>query len=235
MPQINLDKYKGKTLDDEMLSSVLADIAAIVDPLEARALKAEDKARKAAQESIEGRKGKDAVIAKALEKLGIESQDDLDSLPDAKGQAEAIKQYEAKLRRAEREGADAKKAFDELNTRYRTERRDRALVEAVSKHQFVDADDARHLLSARLREEGDEFLVSTPDGKLVPLDDGAAWLAKTKPHLVRPAGSQAQGSGFKGGNASGNAGKTITEAEFAALPPARRAAVMADGYQLAAA
>ena len=102
MPQINLDKYKGKTLDDEMLSSVLADIAAIVDPLEARALKAEDKARKAAQESIEGRKGKDAVIAKALEKLGIESQDDLDSLPDAKGQAEAIKQYEAKLRRAER-------------------------------------------------------------------------------------------------------------------------------------
>ena len=64
----------------------------------------------ARNESITGRKklkddlaAAQALAAKALEKLGVESADDLDTLPDAKGQGEALKQFETKLKRAERE------------------------------------------------------------------------------------------------------------------------------------
>ena len=41
------------------------------------------------------------------EKLGLDSLDDLDSPPDAKGAAEAAKQYEAKTKRLERQLAEA--------------------------------------------------------------------------------------------------------------------------------
>lgn len=200
---IDLDKFKGKTLDSETLAEVLAVVNAHADPLEARALKAEDKARKAAQESIDGRKGKDSIIAKALERLGIDSPDDLDSLPDAKGQAEATKQIDAKLKRVERELADKAKAFDELIGKYNSERRERAIAEQVAKHPFIDAEDVRALVSGRLKEEGDELLFSGPDGKTVPLADGVAWMAKTKTHLVRPAGGGASGSGFRPAHGGG--------------------------------
>lgn len=228
---LSLDAYKGKMLDDETLSALLADVAKLVEPLEARALKAEDKARKAAQESIEGRKGKDALIAKALEKLGIESPEDLDNLPDAKGQAEALKQFEAKLKRSERDLAERTKSLEEITTRYSTERRERAISEQVSKHSFIDADDVRALVGARLKEEGDELLFAGPDGQLMPLADGVAWLAKAKPHLVQPAGG-AQGSGFKGSKGSPGALR-MTRAQFEALPPKERAkAATTDGFVL---
>lgn len=227
---MKLDDFKGKTLDGETLTQLAAAIAAHTETLSTRAETAEAKARKAAQESIDGRKGKDAIIAKALEKLGIDSADDLDAMPDAKGQAEANKQNEAKLTRAQRELADKGKAFDELSGRYSTERRERAIAEHVGKHPFIDSDDVRALVSARLKQEGDDLLFTTADGKLVPLADGVAWIAKTKPHLVRPAGDGAQGSGFKGTKAGD--GKAMARAAFDALKPAERAKAMADGFSL---
>ena len=45
-----------------------------------------------------------------MEKLGIESADELDSMPDAKGQGDALRQLQTTLKRAERrrdENADA--------------------------------------------------------------------------------------------------------------------------------
>lgn len=228
---LDLDKFKGKTLDGETLSALESAITSHTDALEARATKAEEKARAAAKESIEGRKGKDAIIAKALEKLGIESADELDDLPDSKGQAEAVKQYEAKLKRAERDLAEKSKALDELGAKYAGEKRERAIAQAVAKHPFIDADDARALIGSRVRQEGDDFLFEGEGGKLVPLDDGAAWFAKTKAHLVRPAGDGSQGSGFKGNN-EGRGLKTLTRSAFDALDPSAKAAAIKERVQI---
>lgn len=227
---MKLDDFKGKTLDGETLAKLSDAIAAHTEALTTRAETAEAKARKASQESIDGRKGKDAILVKALEKLGIDSADDLDALPDAKGQAEAIKQFEAKLTRAQRELADKAKALDELSGRYSTERRERAIAEQVGKHPFIDSDDVRALVSARLKQEGDDLLFTAADGKLVPLADGVAWIAKTKPHLVRPAGDGAGGSGFKGTKADGS--KVMDRAAFDALKPAERAKAVSDGFSI---
>ncbi len=213
---MNLDKYKGKTLDSETLTALAAEIEASAQALEDRAATAEDKARKAAQESISGRKGKDAIIAKALEKLGIDNPDDLDNLPDSKGQADALKQYETKVKRLERDLGDKTTAFDEVSGRYASERRARAIAEVVSKHPFIDSEDASALIGGRVKQEGEDLLFASPDGKLVPLADGVAWFAKNKPHLVRAEGTQGQGSGFKGQRESAGS-KTYTREQFEGL------------------
>lgn len=195
---MNLDAYKDK-IDSETLAALSADLAKHTDALESRALKAEDKARKAAQESIEGRKGKDALLAKALEKLGIESPDDLDSLPDAKGQAEALKQYEIKLKRAERERDESRQSLTELSGRYQAEKRERAIAEQIGKHAFADPDVARAVIHANVVQDGEELLFVSGDGLKVPLADGVAGLVKAKPVLLKPADNGGTGSGFKGG------------------------------------
>ncbi len=229
---MNLDKFKGKTLDGETLAALTEAISAHVSTFEERAVAAEDKARKAAKESIEGRKGKDEVIRKALEKLGIESAEELDNLPDAKGQADAMRQAETRLKRLERDLADKTKAFDELQGKYTGERRERAIAEAVAKHPFIDPDDARALIGGRVVQEGDDLLFNGPDGKAVPLADGVAWFAKTKTHLVRAQGNDGGGSGFKGSRQDGGGARQITRAEFDAMSPGDRSAALKGGAQL---
>lgn len=227
---MNLDAYKDK-IDSETLAALSADIAKHTETLETRALKAEDKARKAATESIEGRKGKDALIAKALEKLGIDSPDDLDSLPDAKGQAEALKQYEIKLKRAERERDEAKQSATEVTGRYQAEKRERAIADQLSKHPFADPDVARAVISQGLKQDGDELFFIGADGLHVPLADGVAGLVKSKPVLLKPADNGGTGSGFKGGTGGKPGGsKSITAKEFEALAPKERSKAIADGY-----
>lgn len=228
---MDLSQYRGKTLDDDTISALTAEIEKHTDTLNTRTLKAEEKARKATNESIEGRKGKDALIQKAFEKLGIESPEDLDGLPDLKGQADAARQLEVALKRAQREAAEAAKARDEITAKYTGERRERAIAEAVGRQPFIDLEDARALVSARLHQEGEDLLFRGPDGALVPLGDGVAWLAKTKPHLVKPSGEQTGGSGFKGGSSKA-APKSMKQSDFNALPPKDRAKAMSDGYTL---
>jgi hypothetical protein len=233
---MDIETLKGKTLDDKLH----ADLVAHVTGLKSAAETADDKARKAAKESIDGRKTLKAERDAAFEKLGVSSLDELEALPDAKGQADAVKQFEAKLKKAERELADKSKALDELGTKFSSERRERAIAQAAAKHPFIDADDARMLIGARVRQEGDEFMFEGEGGKLVPIDDGAAWLAKTKTHLVKPAGGSAGGSGFKGnqGSAQANpwAAKTFNVTEQVRLKqadPALAERLKADAQQQA--
>lgn len=196
---LSLDKWKSK-IDSATLSEIAAAVEAETEALEARATKAEEKARTAAKESIDGRKGLKARLDRMAELLGVEPDADLDSLPDPKGQAEAAKQFEAKLKRAERELADERKALGELKSRYSAEKRERAIAELVSKHPFADADIARDVIAQRVREEGDELLFTGEGGKLMPLTDGVAALVKLKPSLLKAAGTEGgQSSGFKGG------------------------------------
>lgn len=200
---MDLDKFKGKTLDDSLLNELKAGM----DELTTRAETAEGKATKAQKESIDGRKQLKAERDAAFERLGVGSMDELDALPEAKGQAEALKQVEAKVKKLEKDLAEKDQAHQELNGKYAAERKQRAIAQAVAKHEFIDAEDASLHLERRIKEDGDELKFETADGKLVPLADGAAWLAKTKPHLVKAAGAGGGSGNRPAGTKSGEAPK----------------------------
>lgn len=218
------------TLKDKLDGATLDKLRAHVEDLTSRAEKAEDKARTAASESINGRKTLKATLDKAFEKLGISSADELDSLPDGKGAGEAAKQLESQIKKLTRERDEAIAGRDEATGKVKTMTRSAVLAEALQPHKFKHPADVQALLAPRLVEDGDELRFRTDDGKLVPVKDGAAWFAKTRPDYIEAAGGDGGGSGFKG--AGGGSGKTMTQTEFNSLKPAERAKRMADGYSL---
>lgn len=218
---MDLDSLKGKTLDDKLHGELVAHVAELAAQ--------RDAARK---ESIDGRKGKDqkikdleARLSAVAEWAGIEPDADLAALPAPKGQADAAKQYEAKLARLTRERDDALKLNGEMDGKLRGMRRDAAIAGALDGFRFKNPADVRVLIERHVQEEGDELLFKTDDGKLVPLKEGAAWFAKTRPDYVHPADAGGAGSGFKGSGA-GNGGSGKNESgSFVGDPAARAAAI----------
>lgn len=215
---MNLDELKD-ALGDEKHKALVAFVGDLTGQ--------RDTARK---ESIEGRKSLKSQVEKlttlnkkAFERLGVESEEELDELPEQKGQAEAVKQLGAKVKRLERELGEANTARETLAQARTKDRRDALIAQAVAKHGFVNAEDAATLLGARLKTEGEEFMFETEGGKLVPLDEGVAWFAKSRPNLVKAQGGP--GSGYREGGDKGGQ-KTMKRADFEQLPPADRAAVM---------
>ncbi|MCC0042771.1 MAG: hypothetical protein H6880_11400 [Rhodobiaceae bacterium] len=191
----------------------------------------------ARSESINGRKklrddlaAAQALAAKAMEKLGVDSADDLETLPDAKGQGEAIKQFETRLKRAERERDEAKAAAEAASGKWRGSLQKAAIAEALSGHDFIARDIVETHIASRLVWEGEDLLFKSDDGKLLPVKDGVTGIAKTRPELLKPTGTG--GAGVRQSNAGSGGGKTMSEAEFSALPPKERASVMASGYTL---
>jgi hypothetical protein len=196
---MNIESIRAKLSDAEFsaLSEHVADLTGQRDA--------------ARQESIEGRKKLRSEVetlrstkAQLFEKLGLDDDADLDALPEAKGQAEAAKQLEARLKRMERDLADAVKVRGEIETKFQASRREAALTKALASHDFIDSDLVGSYASGRLRFEGDEMLFETDDGKLVSVDDGIKHLAAVKPHLLKARG--AGGSGHVPG--AGSAGGT---------------------------
>lgn len=193
----------------------------------------------ARNESITGRKklkddlaAAQALASRALEKLGVESADDIDTLPDAKGQGEALKQFEAKLKRAERERDEAKKVAEDASGKYRGSLQKAAIAEALSGHEFVARDLVETYVSQRLTWEGDDLFFKSDDGKLIPPKDGVAGLAKTRPELLKPTGTG--GAGMRQSNAgSGGGGKTMTRAQWDATDHAARSAFAKEGGKVA--
>ena len=154
----------------------------------------------ARNESITGRKGLKEKLAKLesdqaalLEKLGLDSLDDLDSLPDAKGAAEAAKQYEAKTKRLERQLAEATAAREQAEGKFKDSLRRATIADALGGHEFIARDVVETFVSNRLTWEGDDLLFKTDDGKLVPVKDGVAGIAKTRPELLKPTGAGGAG------------------------------------------
>lgn len=192
----------------------------------------------ARNESITGRKGMkeklanlESAQARMLEKLGLDSLDDLESLPDAKGAAEAAKQYDVKLKRLERQLAEAAQQRDEATGKFRSSLQRAAIAEALGGHEFIAKDIVETYVGNRLAWEGDDLLFKADDGKLVPIKDGVAGIAKTRPELLKPTGTG--GAGVRQSNASGNgAAKTMTRAEFESLPPVQRVEAAKAGVQL---
>lgn len=224
-------------LKDKLDSGTLAELTSHVEDLESRASRtdvAEEKARKAVRESIEGRKTLKAERDKAFEKLGISEADELETLPDAKGQGEATKQLEAQVKKLTRERDEAVKARDELGGTLKSMKRETALAAALEGHRFKNPADVRVLLQSRVVEEGDDLLFKTDDGKQVALKDGVAWFATTRPDYVEAKEGGGQGSGFGRGANGGQGGnaKTMTRAEFDAATHAQRAEFAKSGGQV---
>lgn len=193
----------------------------------------------ARNESITGRKGLrekltklEADQAALLEKLGLDSLDDLASLPDAKGAAEAAKQYEAKLKRLERELNETKTAREQVEGKYKGTLQRAAVAEALGGHEFIARDLVETYVGQRLVWEGEDLLFKADDGRLMPIKDGVAGIAKTRPELLKPT-TGSGGAGVRQGNAGGNAGaKTMTRAEFEAMPPAAKVEAARAGVTL---
>lgn len=190
----------------------------------------------ARQESIDGRKKMKAeleqlrgVKASLFEKLGLDDDTDLDSLPEVKGQAEAAKQFEQRIKRLEREKADALAKAGEVEGKWKSSRLDAALSNALSAHEFIDRDLVASYIGSQVQWEDDQIMVRAGD-KLLPLDDGVKLVAQTKPHLLKAQG--ARGSGTPPGAGSSGGNKTMTAAEFQALPPAQRMEAAKSGIQV---
>jgi hypothetical protein len=191
----------------------------------------------ARNESITGRKGLrekltnlETAQAALLEKLGLDSLEDLESLPDAKGAAEAAKQYEAKTKRLERQLAEATAAREQADSKYRNSLQRAAVSEALGGHEFIARDLVESFVSTRLAWEGDDLLFKADDGRLVPIKDGVAGIAKTRPELLKPTGSG--GAGVRQSNAGGATAKTMQRADFEAMQPAEKLAAAKSGVVL---
>jgi len=213
------DKLDGETL--AALGNHLSEVEGKLKTVRKKADTADSATAKAAQ-----------LEARILEKFGIESLDDLDNLPDpkaAKGESDALKQVEAKLKRAEREREEATKARDAMIEQMTQARRQAAITKAIQAGGFHDTEAAELLLSRSIEQLDDEFVFKTKDGRHIPLSDGAKLIATERPHLVNKI-PQGTGSGFMDGGGKG--AKTMSQAAFDALRPAERAKAMADGYTL---
>lgn len=190
----------------------------------------------ARRESVDGRKGLKEKLAAAesardclLERLGIVSMDELGDLPDMKGQAEAMKQVEAKMKRLEKQLSETAAARDEAISKQRTSLQKAIMAEAIGAHDFIHRGAMEAMVERSLFWEGDELYMKTDDGKLVSVNDGVAGLAKSAPELLKSAG--ARGSGFNP-SAGGAGSKTMTRAEFEAMSPAAKVEAAKTGVQL---
>lgn len=189
-------------------------------------------------ESINGRKklktdleAAQAIAAKALEKLGVDNAEELDALPDGKGQADAVKQLQQKLTRAERERDDAKKAAETATGLHRSSLQKAAVAEALGGHEFIARDIVETYVGQRLVWEGEDLMFKTDAGSLVSIKDGVAAVAKTRPELLKPSGTG--GAGVRQPNAGGGGEKRMTRADFEAADQATRMAHMKAGGVIA--
>ena len=223
---MDLEKLKEKLGD-----SLHSELTKFVTDLEGKAQAARDESinhRKGLKAKVEGL---EKALTTALEKLGVESAEDLDQLPDARGQAEALKQLESRIKRAERERDEAKTAAQQLAQERDTDRLVTAVTSEVSKHGFIDAEITSEYIRNRSVLEDGEVKFKAEGGKLVPLNEGVAWLAKSKPTLVKAQGGT--GSGYRpNGNGTPPSARTMSRADFEALGPAERATVMRENTVL---
>lgn len=206
-----------EALDDETFS----ELETFVNDLQGQ----RDQAR---TESITGRKSLkekaqtlEQQQAMLMERLGIDSLEDIDNLPDPKGAADAAKQYEAKLKRMERELTEEREIREAAESRFKESQKSANLAKALGQHEWLAPDIVESFISPRLEWEGDELLFKTDEGKLTSVKDGVSGLAKARPELLKPTG--AGGAGVRSNQAGGQDGKTMTRAEFDSASQAQRA------------
>ena len=222
---MDLSKYQ-EFLSDEMF----AELESGVDTLKGQR-------DKAINEQIQTRRGLKSKItnlelsnAALLEKLGVESVEALDDMPDIKGVADTFKQDQIKIKRLEGERDAALKERDDLSGKYLDTKKKGVLAEALSAHDFVSSKIGA-IIQPNLVWEGDDLLYKQDDGNLVSVSDGVTGFAKSNPELIKPSG--AGGAGVRGANAGSN-GETLTmaRADFEQLAPAKQMEMAQNGVVL---
>lgn len=165
--------------------------------------------------------------ADLFERLGVESADQLAEL-DPKGQAEAAKQYEAKLKRIERDLQENQSAYEQLEAKHKGTLQEAAMRKAMTGHEWIDSDLVESFVASRLAWDDDSVKYKAEDGLLMDLGEGLQTLAKEKPHLLKASG--AGGSGYRGPRREkGEGPQTMVRTEFDALPPAARMKFVKEG------
>ncbi|MDP2811768.1 MAG: hypothetical protein Q8O34_16645 [Rhodocyclaceae bacterium] len=194
---MDIAKLKDKLPDDyAALEAHVADLVAQRDAALRQSEDGRSKFKKLADERDKLRAVKDRLF----ERLGLDDDADLDNLPEGKGQAEAARQFDQRIKRLERDLVEANRSKDEVSAKHRDALTGAALEKALSAHEWIDRDVALMLARSGVQVEGDEILFSV-DGRQVPLADGVKWLAQTKPHLLKSSGTG--GSGYTGKAGSG--------------------------------
>lgn len=212
---MDIEKLKDKLdpADYEVLSSHVAMLGEKLD--------------KAVSESINGRKTMKAenerlkaLNAAIMEKLGIAEAEELDTLPDLKGQAEATKQYEAKVRRLERDLAERTETLQKVSAQRRMDQQSAMLAKAMQSHEWNDNEVVENFISSRITWEDEQPFYKADGDKLVSIDEGVTLLANTKPALLKSRG--AGGSGYKGAPDGPN-GQPAQTLDVSAIYAARQA------------
>lgn len=173
-----------------------------------------------------------ATQDKLFEKLGVDSADEIDSLPDSKGQADAAKQYEIKIKQLTKQLTDLQTANGELSGKLRDTSLSAQMEKVLSGHDWLDRDTATVLLKNGVVFENDEAFFKTSDGKLISLDEGAKAIAQTKQFLLKSQGTG--GSGFTGAGSNGGESKqvTMTRSDFDKLSQFDRSEFAKKGGQV---
>lgn len=160
-------------------------------------------------ESIGGRKTLKAdvdrlkiEVAKYQDTLGVSSVDELEGLPDAKGQAEAAKQFAAQIKRMEKSLSDTTAERDGALSKVREILADAQIAQAVERHQFQDPKLPKRLIRTGLQFEGEQAHYIGDDGKLMAIEDAVALIAKTSPYLLKSVGAGGSGHQQPGGGGS---------------------------------
>lgn len=187
---MNLESLK------EPLGERFAEVEQYVNSL----IEQRDAARKESQLGRQGLKAKvetaEANVARLMEKLGIETLEELDALPPAKGQAEALKQLETRLKALDAAAKAKDQALADLTAKHRQTVLAAELSQALGAYEFVDRDLVETYLRQKLTWDNEQGQARYQDdkGNLLPLAEGVTLLATGKPHLLKSPG--ARGSGY---------------------------------------
>jgi hypothetical protein len=160
----------------------------------------------ARNESINGRKSLKAEVEKLrglrdqlFDRLGISEEEDLENLPDIKGQAEATKAVEARLKRMEKELNEKSGALEGYTKRYRDSLLTASLVKAINEHEWVDKEVVEMAVKARIGWVDDEPFYQTDKGA-ISIEEGVKLFAQDKPQLLKSTGAGGSGYNPSSGN-----------------------------------
>ncbi|MHC1760531.1 MAG: hypothetical protein AB9917_13685 [Negativicutes bacterium] len=215
----------GKLQGGADLVSALTAIMAAKDAEVSTALSKSKTGSKEQKELDKKLKTTEAQLAKVLDHLGIDADDDLDEALAAAGKAnkkggdEALQKRLDKLekdRKAEKAALE-QQLTDERGKRQSATKRSE-LLKALTDHKAARPDDLVELLLGKIEiSEDDSLTFSDEKGTAVKVTDGVkSWLT-ARPEFVKNSQNPGGGSGAGGGNSSGSGGGDANPLSGAAL------------------
>jgi hypothetical protein len=134
-------------------------------------------------------------IDSLADKLDTETLTSLKNYIDTLTNPKKSNDVDARVQKLEAALAKKQKDHEEAVAMYKKVLRENAIAKSMASHDWVDPDLVSLYFETNTINDGDKLLFRSNDGRVVPLDEAAATLAKSKPHLTK-AGTQ-HGSGYQ--------------------------------------